>query len=117
MKSVKTLLASVLLLILTFSAWGQAPEHMAMPGGDPLKSVRVYPNPAVEFVTLRFEQPVARQVVLELHSIIGNSLELEREVIDDHEIRVRTKDLPTGYYLLNVKLSGSPHTALKFLKR
>jgi hypothetical protein len=117
MKSVKTLLASALLLILAFSASGQATEHMALSGGDPLKAVRVYPNPAVEFVTLRFEQPVARQVVLELHSIIGNSLEIDSEVVDDHEIRIRTKDLPTGYYLLDVKLSGSPHTALKFLKR
>lgn len=92
-------------------------ESTTLPGGDPLKSARVYPNPAVDYVNLKFEQPMAKSVTLELHSIIGNSLEVESEIIDDFEVRVRVKDLPAGYYVLDVKMPGMSHNAFKFLKR
>ena len=117
MRSVETLLASVSFVLLTSIAWGQSTESMALPGGDPLKSARVYPNPAVDYVNLKFEQPMAKSVTLELHSIIGNSLEVESELIDDYEVRIRVKDLPTGYYVLDVKVPGMSHNAFKFLKR
>ncbi len=117
MRSLKTLLASALLILLTFMAWGQSSDQFAMPGSDPLKSVRVYPNPAVDFISLKFEQPLAKSVTLELHSIIGNSLEVESEVIDDFEVRIRVKDLPSGYYVLDVRMPGASHNAFKFLKR
>ncbi len=117
MRSLKNLLAIVFLVLLTSMAWGQSAESMALPGSDPLKSVRVYPNPAVDYVSLKFEQPLAKLVTLELHSIIGNSLEIETEAIDDFEVRIRVKDLPSGYYLVDVKMPGMSHNAFKFLKR
>lgn len=117
MKSARTLLASVFLVLLTCVAWGQSPESLTASSGDPLKSARVYPNPAVDYISLKFEQPLAKEVTLELHSIIGNSLEVESEVINDFEVRVKVKDLPSGYYLLDVRLPGLPHSAFKFLKR
>ena len=68
-------------------------------------------------LNLKFEEPIAKEVKLELHSIIGNSLEVESEIVDDHEVRVKVKDLPAGYYLLDVRRSGTEHSAFKFLKR
>ncbi len=117
MNSPKSLFASVFLVLLTCTAWGQSLESMPAPGGDPLKLARVYPNPAVDYVSLKLEQPMAKSVTLELHSIIGNNLEVESEVIDDFEVRIRVKDLPSGYYVLDVKLQGMSHSAFKFLKR
>lgn len=105
-----------MVMIVTQFAWGQGRESLAFGPSDPLRAVKVYPNPAVDYVSLKFEMPVAREISLELHSIIGNSLEVESEIVDDYEIRVKVKDLTTGYYLIDVK--GSQHRGtFKFLKR
>lgn len=85
---------------------------------DPVKSVSIFPNPAVEFVNVRFEAPVAKEVKLTVHNVIGNMMELESEVIDEHEIKIRVKDLATGYYLISVKNEHlNLSSTYKFLKR
>ncbi len=117
MKAARSYIVSLLLTVAATAAMGQATEPLSAATVDVLKSAHVYPNPASEFVHVKFEQPIAREVNLELHSIIGNSLEVDAEVIDDFEVRVRVKDLPSGYYLLDVKKPGLARTAFKFLKR
>ena len=85
---------------------------------DPAKNVQVYPNPATEYVHLKFETPIAKTVKLEFHTIIGTSIDLEKEIIDDSEVRVKVKDLTTGYYLISVQDAQSGARAIhKFLKR
>lgn len=117
MKAPWALFISVLLVVAVSAAWGQSVESLSAAPGDQLKSASVYPNPATDYVHLKFEQPIAREVNLELHSIIGNSLEVDKEIMDDHEVRIRVKDLPSGYYLIDVKKPGATRTAFKFLKR
>lgn len=125
MKHVKTLFFTVLTL-LGLSAAAQAPltsgqvrEDATFSSGVPEQvSVKIYPNPAVEYLNVSFEQPIAKQSRVTVHNIIGNILEVETETIDDHEIRVRVKDLPVGYYLLAVRDDQSNgRSTLKFLKR
>ena len=82
------------------------------------KQVKLYPNPAVEYLTVRFETPQAKKAKFVLHNIIGSQVETESEVIDDFEVRIKVKDLSTGFYLLLVHneetgLKG----AYKFLKK
>lgn len=85
---------------------------------DPLKSVQLFPNPATEYVSVRLELPHAKKVKLALQSIIGNTLELESEIVDDYEVRIRVKDLPSGYYFLAVSDEElHAKTTHKFLKR
>jgi Secretion system C-terminal sorting domain len=85
---------------------------------DPIKSVSIFPNPAIEFVSVKFEAPVAKQVRLTVHNVIGNTMELESEVVDEHEIKIRIKDLATGYYLISVKDERlNLSNTYKFLKR
>ena len=117
MKRTKTLFLSVLVLLVTHLAWGQAHEDLAFAQTDPIKSVKMFPNPAVDYLSIKFETPIARTVKLELHTIIGNVLEVESEVIDEFEIRIRVKDLATGYYLLDVKNENNQRGSFKFLKR
>jgi hypothetical protein len=117
MRNIYLTLTCVSLLFLATTAKGQSAESLSATSDDVLKMAHVYPNPAVEYLHLKFEQPVAKEVVLELHSIIGNILEIETEVVDDYEVRVRVKDLPSGYYLMDVKKPGMTHHAFKFLKR
>lgn len=82
------------------------------------KSVHLFPNPATEDVYVEVEQFPADKVNVTVHSIIGNKLEVETEVVGDHVIRVRVKDLASGYYLLAVKDEESSFRGTyKFLKR
>lgn len=85
---------------------------------DPVKSIQVYPNPATEFVSLKFEAPHAKKVKLSFHNILGNAIDLESEVMDEHEVRIRVKDLTTGYYFVSVQDEQSNFkSTYKFLKR
>jgi hypothetical protein len=85
---------------------------------DIAKSVRIFPNPAVEFVHVRIDQFKAADIRLSLHNIIGNEVNTETEIVDEHEIRVRVKDLASGYYLLAMKDKDSKFTStFKFVKK
>lgn len=117
MKRTRTIFFSVLIVFVTQFAWGQGHDVSAPDPNYPVKSVRLFPNPATDYLSIKFEAPVARTAKLELHSIIGNSLEVECEIVDDYEIHVKVKDLPMGYYLLDVKNEGNQRNAFKFLKR
>ena len=84
---------------------------------DP-KIVRVFPNPAIEFIHVKVEHAKAENLKLTLHNIIGNETRIESEIVDEHEVRIRVKDLSTGYYLLTIKdeVSGL-RTIHKVLKK
>ena len=112
-------LRSVLVVSMVFTAAlvnaQEKPEGFAV---DQAKQVKLYHNPAIEFLIVKFEAPQAKKAKLALHNIIGNELEAEYEITDDYEVRVRVKDLSSGVYLLLVRneetgLKG----AYKFLKK
>jgi hypothetical protein len=88
---------------------------------DPTKSFQIFPNPTTptsDFVHIRNEHADVRLLKLTLHNIIGNEISVEVEVVDEHELKVRVKDLPPGYYLIAVKDDLSKFKGVyKFLKR
>lgn len=85
---------------------------------DLAKSVQLFPNPALEFVHVRVERLKAADVKLTLHNIIGNEVAVETDIVDEHEIRVKVKDLATGYYLIAVRDEKlNFRGTYKFLKR
>lgn len=82
------------------------------------KAVHIYPNPAVEYVHVRLEHVNMDKVQVSMHNIIGNEIRIERERVDEHEIRVRVKDFDAGYYLLALRDDQSKFRGTyKFLKR
>ena len=94
-----------------FSANNQPPQELA-------KSVKLYPNPAIEYVSVKFETPQAKKVKFSLHNIIGSEMPLESEVIDDYEVHIKVKDFSTGVYLLSIKNDVTGYkSAYKFLKK
>lgn len=102
------------------TGWAQAqPEEPAyVAERDIAKSVHIFPNPATEFVHVKLERFPASKVKLTLHNIIGNQVEIETEVVDEHELRVKVKDLASGYYLLAVREEEAKYRGtFKFLKR
>ncbi len=111
---------AILFLALSISvlAIGQSAEE---PGHHPqeiIKSVQIYPNPSIDYLYVKFETPIAKTSTLIVHSIIGNQIETEQEAIDEYEIRVRVKDLNTGYYILAIHdQANNAKGTFKFLKR
>jgi hypothetical protein len=122
MKHVRILLVLLAAVAVTV-ALGQAPTpdggFQANPvQQDQFRSVKLYPNPAVEFVSVKFETPQAKKVKFSLHNIIGSEMPLESEVIDDYEVHIKVKDFSTGVYLLSIKNDETGQkSAYKFLKK
>lgn len=120
MKVSKTIFITVFLALVTRFAVAQNFDGSfnSTEKTDPFKIVQVFPNPAVEYLVVRFTEPRAQTAKLTIHSIIGNAVEVERENVDQHEIRLRVKDLAPGYYFLAVKDDEtSTRNSFKFLKR
>jgi len=116
-KTIGTVIFSVLIAHLAV-AQSQETSLFSAEKTDPAKSVQLYPNPAVEYLVVHFAEPHAQTVKLTIHSIIGNPVDVEREVVDEYEIRLRVKDLPSGYYFLSIKDNAAVQRgAFKFLKR
>jgi hypothetical protein len=81
-------------------------------------SVSIFPNPAIEYLNIKFDEPIAKKALLTVHNVIGNAVDVEKETIDEHEIRLKVKDLPVGYYLLAVRdEETNSRSTIKFLKR
>ncbi|MEJ0056665.1 MAG: T9SS type A sorting domain-containing protein [Bacteroidota bacterium] len=116
MRYTKAIIFSVLMLLVGQLALAQQHDVFAQPQ-DPIKLVKIFPNPAVDYLSVKFETPLAKTIKLTLHNIIGNTLEVESEIVDEYEIRLKVKDLPTGVYLLAVKDHGNSQSSFKFLKR
>ena len=109
----------ILFLAVAFSASAQSREEYGTQEGPfDNKSIHIYPNPAVDFIHVRLENVPVRQVTLSVHNIIGNEMNVETEVISEHEIRIRVKDLDAGYYLVALKDEEEHYRGTyKFLKR
>jgi hypothetical protein len=93
-------------------------EYPGQDKTDPVKLVQLFPNPATDYLTVKLELPHARKIKLAMNTIIGNTLEVESEIVDDFEVRIKVRDLPSGYYLLAIHdgETNSQNT-YKFLKR
>lgn len=120
MKGSKTIVIMIFAVLVAQFAVAQSQESpfFTAEKTDPSKLIQLYPNPAVEYLVVHFAEPHAQTVKLTIHSIIGNPVEVEREIVDGHEIRLRVKDLPSGYYFLSIKDDEvSQRSSFKFLKR
>jgi hypothetical protein len=118
MRTIKILIFS--LLLASFDLQAQIRDDFDVKNGrtDVDKLVSIYPNPAVEFVNIRFNEFQASRVKVTLHNIIGNEVPVEIETIDEHEIRLRVKELSSGYYLIVCKDPQDRfHGTFKILKR
>ena len=70
------------------------------------------------FINIKSTVLNARQIKLVIYNILGNEIQAETEIIDDHEVRVRVKELSTGYYLIAVRDEQTQFRGTyKFLKR
>ncbi len=110
-------LALIFLLILSLSAVSYAQVNETGKA-DISRSITLYPNPALDFINIKSTALNFRQNKLVIYNILGNEIQAETEIIDDHEVRIRVKELSTGYYLIAVRDEQTQFRGTyKFLKR
>lgn len=82
------------------------------------KAVTIYPNPASEYIYIELKDLPVEKVELTVHNIIGNPMDVEKQIDGERVIRVTVKDLAAGYYLIAIKDDESHFKGTyKFLKR
>ena len=80
--------------------------------------VTLYPNPATDFLNVEISNTELKNVTIKMYNIIGNVVNTEIEVLEDHRFFIKLKDLPPGYYLLAIKDGNNKiNETYKFLKR
>lgn len=107
----------VTVLFLASIAASAQKVELGVRSSDPSR-VSIFPNPATDHITLRVEGVDIREVGIVIHSIIGNEIAFESEIVDDNEIRIRVKELASAPYLVSVQHEASGiRVTKKFLKK
>ena len=64
-------------------------------------SVELYPNPASESINLKIDINFKLEDYdLSIHSLIGNQMNFNKEIISDNELRIFLDEFNNGYYFL-----------------
>jgi len=80
--------------------------------------VEIYPNPAIDYISVEIKESELSNTQFGLYSIIGNKLTISAEKVSDNKYRIDLKTLPPGYYLLSIKDPKiNFNRTYKFLKR
>ncbi|WP_224996749.1 T9SS type A sorting domain-containing protein [Cesiribacter sp. SM1] len=97
------------------------PKEFAFSGDrviDPRSDVKLFPNPAVEYLVVEINSQDLINVSFELNNIIGNTFEIRSEPIGNNRYKIYVKDLRPGYYFLTLKDENSSYKrAYRFLKK
>lgn len=115
-------LSLILLFLLLLSNVAQA-QHAAFDEVTPTQKdakvkVQMYPNPSTDYLHVKLDGVKAEDLKFSVHNIIGNEIPTEIEYIGTDEVRLRVKELTTGYYLLALRDEHSSFKGTyKFLKR
>ena len=117
MKAFKIFIILVITLFSSLMVCGQEVGSQADKSSFAV-SIAIYPNPAVEYIEVNLDQLLSSKVKLTVYNIIGNEIQAESEVVDDHKVRIRVKDFAAGYYLLALRDDETKFRGTyKFLKR
>jgi hypothetical protein len=81
-------------------------------GLDESKHLSVHPNPATEYLTLKFSENLSNARQIKIYNSLGV---LVKEISLESSIEVNVSDLQSGLYF--IKLNDYPQQAIKFIKQ
>ena len=85
---------------------------------DPRSDIKIFPNPATEYLYIELTDSSLRNVNFELNNIIGNVFSLKAERVSDTHYKIYVKDLRSGYYFLTIKDQDSSYKrTYRFVKK
>jgi len=126
MKRVVNIFILVFCCLATTYVIGQEDNASTVASDFPqLSQVKIdlYPNPTTDFLNITlvnletFDKSLINPVLI-LYNIIGNSIDIKPQKIDNYHYRFNVSDLAPGYYLLAVKDSQAKfNKTFKFLKK
>lgn len=113
-----------LLLIFCFTlitgVFAQAQEHVASINGEQIKrnyKVNLYPNPAVDYLTVKTEDDNFEEAEFEIYTLIGSKVKIKVEKVDESEYRIPVREYAAGQYILIIKDNNTRYRrAFKFQK-
>jgi hypothetical protein len=100
--------------VVEASAYG-VDEHSAGNG----ISMYNYPNPFAKSTTIAYTLPFTGNVILEIHSLLGNTLNTlvsEIQSQGDHDFKFDASNLAPGVYTATIRLSNKTDEAVKTVK-
>ena len=85
---------------------------------EPNSDVKLFPNPATDYLTVELKDKNMTSVEFELNNIIGNVFSLRSEKVEGNIYKFYIKDLSPGYYFLTVKDKDTGYKrAYRFVKK
>ena len=111
-------------LLFSFASIGQEPSTEVNPeinfSNQSLSTenqIEIYPNPAADYIVIELTNSSLDNIDFEMHSIIGNSIDITFEDLGQDRYKIPVKDFASGYYFLVVKDEIARFKkAYKFLK-
>ncbi|WP_420581873.1 T9SS type A sorting domain-containing protein [Reichenbachiella sp.] len=121
-------IGSVVLLFTATTAWAQDSTSATTYTAESIifenesldfsNQIEVYPNPSIDYIVVNIKNSTLRETSFELHSIIGNTVEVNAENVGSDKYRINIKNFNPGYYFVVVKDDFSEFKeAYKFLKK
>lgn len=109
-----------MLSLLTISVSAQEVDEVEKnPFAEVLQEnkIEIYPNPAVEHLTVQITNSTFEDVEFELHSIIGNQMTIRVQDLGSGKYKIPVDGFSTGYYFLIITDEKARFKkAYKFLK-
>ncbi|MDA0194273.1 MAG: T9SS type A sorting domain-containing protein [Bacteroidetes bacterium] len=85
---------------------------------EPSNKVELFPNPVEDFLQVQILNSTLVNLRFEMHSIIGNVIQIETEEVGNDTYHIPVEGLTSGYYFLVIKDDETRfNEAFKFLKR
>jgi len=113
----------IILTLLTAFAFSASAQQSVEQKDDPFSDViqenkiQIYPNPAVEHLTVQISNSDFENVQFELHSIIGNKMTVRVQDLGSGKYKIPVDGFATGYYFLIITDEKARFKkAYKFLK-
>ena len=94
------------------SPFAQDPQFQAK------NTIELFPNPVEDYLQIKILNNELEDVRFEMHSIIGNVVQIETEEVGQDAYRIPVESFASGYYFLVVKDDVTRFSkAFKFLKK
>lgn len=85
---------------------------------EPRSDIKLFPNPAVDYLIIELKDPSMVSVNFELNNILGNTYSLKSEKMSGNRYKFYVKGLAPGYYFLTVKDANTGYKrAYRFVKK